>query len=290
MAIAEGDQILRIFILAFRRSREYIFAHALSRAGPSLVGRKRKAEPVRTKQDRHGIRDRLARAAAELFARRGLHGTQVADIAKTAGVSIGAFYRYFRDKDELYCELVQERFDDYEIALRGLLDGLQSATLTERIESIRKVFRRVLTMHLEDPETFMLWHRHAHDAGPMIRTIVDRFSSEVEDQLVEILDRTIVVGNMLDEPTRRLVAVNAIGILNTVANRMIETGDSDVDGVTDVCTRMLAGGLLALAPPDWQSSLLALYQKEMAERARSRSQPQASTSQPRGGSSISRRR
>src|SRR5262249_17959751 len=232
----------------------------------ALVGRKRKTEPVKTKQDRHGIRDRLSRAGAELFAEGGLPATQVADIARHAGVSIGAFYRYFRDKHELYAELVQRRFDEYATALRGLLEGLKSTTITGRIETMHSVFRRVLAMHLEDPETFQLWHRHGHGAGPEIVAIVDRFSRGVEQQLTDILDRTIVVGKMLDEPTRRLVATNVVGLLNHVASRMIQAGDSDVDRVTEVCVRMIAGGLRGLAPPDWQTSLLAVYQKELANR------------------------
>jgi AcrR family transcriptional regulator len=46
-------------------------------------------------------RERLLRAAAEVFARRGYDGTRVADIAATAGVSNGALYAHFGSKAEL---------------------------------------------------------------------------------------------------------------------------------------------------------------------------------------------
>lgn len=227
------------------------------------MGRKRKAEPVKTKQDRHGIRDRLARAGAELFAERGLHAAQVADIARQAKVSIGAFYRYFRDKDELYRELVRRRFDEYQSQLRGLRDGLKVSTLAGRLDVIRKVCRSMLLMHLEDPESFLLWHRHGQGE---VNTIVDGFVRDVELLLIEILDRTVTVGNVLDERTRRLVAITLLGMLNSVAYRMISTGDSDIAHATEVCTRIAAGGLLALAPAEWQAALLATYQREIAER------------------------
>jgi AcrR family transcriptional regulator len=46
-------------------------------------------------------RERLLRAAADVFARRGYDGTRVADIAAAAGVSNGALYAHFDSKAEL---------------------------------------------------------------------------------------------------------------------------------------------------------------------------------------------
>jgi AcrR family transcriptional regulator len=46
-------------------------------------------------------RERLLRAAADVFARRGYDGTRVADIAAAAGVSNGALYAHFGSKAEL---------------------------------------------------------------------------------------------------------------------------------------------------------------------------------------------
>lgn len=46
-------------------------------------------------------RERLLRAAADVFAERGYDGTRVADIAAAAGVSNGALYAHFDSKAEL---------------------------------------------------------------------------------------------------------------------------------------------------------------------------------------------
>jgi len=46
-------------------------------------------------------RDRLLRAAADVFAERGYDGTRVADIAAAGGVSNGALYAHFGSKAEL---------------------------------------------------------------------------------------------------------------------------------------------------------------------------------------------
>ena len=46
-------------------------------------------------------RERLLRAAADVFGARGYDGTRVSDIADTAGLSNGAMYAYFGSKAEL---------------------------------------------------------------------------------------------------------------------------------------------------------------------------------------------
>jgi AcrR family transcriptional regulator len=52
-------------------------------------------------------RERLLRAAAEVFAERGYDGTRVADIAAAAGVSNGALYAHFASKADLLADALR---------------------------------------------------------------------------------------------------------------------------------------------------------------------------------------
>jgi len=52
-------------------------------------------------------RERLLRAAADVFAERGYDGTRVADIAAAAGVSNGALYAHFASKAELLVDALR---------------------------------------------------------------------------------------------------------------------------------------------------------------------------------------
>src|SRR5215467_3219715 len=52
-------------------------------------------------------RQRLLRAAADVFAERGYDGTRVADIAAAAGVSNGALYAHFASKAELLVDALR---------------------------------------------------------------------------------------------------------------------------------------------------------------------------------------
>lgn len=57
-------------------------------------------------------RDALLRSAAEVFTQRGYPATSADLIAETAGVSIGTFYNYFRNKRQILLALVTAQLDD----------------------------------------------------------------------------------------------------------------------------------------------------------------------------------
>ncbi len=58
-------------------------------------------------------RERIIEAATEVFARRGVHGTRVADIAERAGVAYGLVYHHFRNKEEILSAIFAERWAQY---------------------------------------------------------------------------------------------------------------------------------------------------------------------------------
>lgn len=55
------------------------------------------------------VRERLLRAAAQVFARKGYEGTKILDIVRQAGLSTGAVYGRFSSKDALLKEAVVGR-------------------------------------------------------------------------------------------------------------------------------------------------------------------------------------
>ncbi len=57
-------------------------------------------------------RERILAAATEVFARRGFHGTRVADIAELAGIAYGLVYHHFKNKEEILSAIFAERWGD----------------------------------------------------------------------------------------------------------------------------------------------------------------------------------
>lgn len=62
--------------------------------------------PIGTKAER--TRRRLLDAALTLLEHHGYHDLKVTDVAKTAGVAAGVFYIYFKDKNALVLDLLDE--------------------------------------------------------------------------------------------------------------------------------------------------------------------------------------
>ena len=53
-------------------------------------------------------RDLILRAATRVFAQSGFHQSQVADVAKVAGVAAGTVYLYFQSKDDLLVSIFEQ--------------------------------------------------------------------------------------------------------------------------------------------------------------------------------------
>jgi AcrR family transcriptional regulator len=69
---------------------------------------KRRALTRREKQEH--TRSSLLRAAAKVFCKRGLEGASIDDVAELAGFTKGAFYANFRNKEELFLVMLDEKF------------------------------------------------------------------------------------------------------------------------------------------------------------------------------------
>lgn len=68
-------------------------------------------------------RERLLRAAQQLFADKGFAATRVQEITDAAGVNKALLYYYFEDKHSIYVALVEEAIADFEAMLQGALDS-----------------------------------------------------------------------------------------------------------------------------------------------------------------------
>ncbi len=66
---------------------------------------------VRTRPTRDDTREKLFEAAAEVFEERGIGATSIGTIASAAGLTRGAFYSNFEDKDELVIAMLEDHVE-----------------------------------------------------------------------------------------------------------------------------------------------------------------------------------
>jgi TetR/AcrR family fatty acid metabolism transcriptional regulator len=85
-------------------------------------------------------REAILKAATQVFARRGFFQSQVADVARAAGVAAGTVYLYFRSKDDLLVSLFERTMREAIAEGRAALEG---------VDDPRERLRRVARLHLE---------------------------------------------------------------------------------------------------------------------------------------------
>lgn len=80
---------------------------------------------------RNESRDKILRAALELFARNGYAKTTISSIAKSAGVAKGLIYNYFDNKDMLLQEAFTSSFKDIESTFAPLYQMTDPVKIVE---------------------------------------------------------------------------------------------------------------------------------------------------------------
>jgi len=85
-------------------------------------------------------RDAILRAATQVFARNGFFQSQVADVARAAGVAAGTVYLYFRSKDDLLASLFERTMTEAIAEGRSVLEG---------VDDPRERLSRIANLHLD---------------------------------------------------------------------------------------------------------------------------------------------
>lgn len=122
----------------------------------------------RRSEQKDETRARLVSAGAAVFARKGLDGTRISDIAREAGVAMGTLYTHFPDKDALFVEVMRA---GKETVLAGL--AMTQAMEGTRTEKDRAAMAGVVAFAgLHGPLFRLLLSRGAGD-DPIQREVVD---------------------------------------------------------------------------------------------------------------------
>ncbi|MFL5884503.1 MAG: TetR/AcrR family transcriptional regulator [Thermoleophilaceae bacterium] len=102
------------------------------------------------KEKQAQTRSCLMKSAARVFARRGLQQASIDEVAEDAGFTKGAFYANFKNKEELFLAMLDERFAERIQQIEEVIAG--EGTTTEKARRAGDDFAKVVAA---DPE----WER-----------------------------------------------------------------------------------------------------------------------------------
>jgi TetR/AcrR family fatty acid metabolism transcriptional regulator len=185
-------------------------------------------------------RERILRAAVDVFARNGYFNAKVAEIAKSAGVADGTIYLYFDGKEDLLITIFREHTRSYLQTLERSLAGISRAderlriAIRHHLETLGRdrALAVVSQVELRHSLKFMslLSQQEVADYLNMIRKVVEQGQAE---------------GTFRRNVHPTLVAKSIFGILDEmVTSWILSEKDHDLAGQADQIADLILTGLL----------------------------------------------
>jgi len=174
--------------------------------------------PIKTavieKNRPRNTREKIIHAARRVFAEKGYSQTRIQDLLKAAGVSPGAFYNYFSNKEELFLEIVREAGDGFRDSIKKIREsririGSQEELYSVLTESIRYFFEFVK----RNKAGVRILFREQQNANPRIRETLNEIVAEIHQDLKRDIQRGINMGRIaISDPE-----IAAWGIISAVS-------------------------------------------------------------------------
>ncbi len=108
----------------------------------------------RTKDEAVETRNQILDAAERVFSERGVSRTSLTDIAEAASVTRGAIYWHFKDKADLFCEMVAR----VTMPMEGAPCQINPGTDADPLGSVREMLTGILQRTSGDPQARRVFH------------------------------------------------------------------------------------------------------------------------------------
>lgn len=142
------------------------------------------------------VRDRIVRAALEVFGERGFHRATMQDIVRASGLSVGAIYTYFRSKSDLIlagCDLIT----DQELAQLGSRLAAVTGYRDRIAAAVGYWFDNLAVEQSERGSGFLLLQAWAEvETDPAIREMLLRRRRETVTSIVLLLQEGVMRGEL----------------------------------------------------------------------------------------------
>lgn len=103
---------------------------------------------IRTPRQERGkqTKNKIVSAAIELFSTKGYYNTNSKEIAKEAGVAVGSFYAYFKDKKAVFIEMLSYLCEDVHTNMNDL-DKIETITDVNCREILHNLIKEIFRGH-----------------------------------------------------------------------------------------------------------------------------------------------
>jgi AcrR family transcriptional regulator len=198
--------------------------------------------------ERQARREQVLYHAKRIFARKGYHRTNIADIIARARIARGTFYLYFHNKKDLFEELLEQVLGELRQRIQRLRIGPGEP---DPVDQLRNNLRRVLNFLLAERELTDILLNHAIGFDRELDNRIRDFYERVADQIQRSLELGIQMKLVRDCDTQA-VAYCILGGIKEVVGESSRHRRRDIGGLAD---EILHFGLRGVARPELLTSL-----------------------------------
>ena len=209
--------------------------------------------------ERQARRAQVLRHAKRIFARKGYHRTNVADIVGRAHIARGTFYLYFQNKKDLFEELLKHALNE----LSGRIYRLRVRPgEPDPVEQLRANLRRVMIFVLAERELIDILLNHSVGFDRELDLRIRDFYEQIVDAIQRSLDLGIEM-KLVRKCDTRAAAYCILGGVKEVVGQASLRKPRSIDALVE---EILAFGLRGVARPELLRWVPA--GRELAEQVR----------------------
>lgn len=159
--------------------------------------------------DRSNVKERIVRAAADLFMERGFGGTTVREIGERAGVGQSSLYHHARSKGQLLAELHAKHAQDIIDRLDEILASKDTPTM-----QLRKVVKALTSMVDTHRAVVTVYLRESYALSGEARAQVAQERRKNDKTIESILQRGLETGEFRSDLDITLTRRAVLGMVN----------------------------------------------------------------------------
>jgi len=193
--------------------------------------------------ERQARRAQVLRHAKRIFARKGYHRTNVADIITRARIARGTFYLYFQNKKDLFEELLEQVLTELAARILRLRVDPDSP---DPVEQLRANLRRVVTYVLDERELTDILLNHSTGFDRDLDSKILNFY----DRIAALIQRSLDLGiemQLVRHSDTRAIAYCILGAIKEVVGLLSRGAAADTDQLVE---EVLDFGLRGVARPE----------------------------------------
>jgi len=191
--------------------------------------------------ERHARRAQVLRHAKRIFARKGYHRTNVADIIARARIARGTFYLYFQNKKDLFEELLEQVVGELTTRIHRLRPDEP-----DPVNQLRANLIRVLDYVLAERELTDILLNHSTGFDRELDEKIQNFYDRIAAMIQRSLDLGIEM-NLVRAVDTRSVSYAILGGIKEVIGMLSRADNADIETLVE---EILQFGLSGVARPE----------------------------------------